>query len=333
MATVDPQRLARYKAEMEAQTARKTERKTFTKTELLKPPKNVEVLIRILPGQEPGSLDKDYFVEVWQHFGVSTSGAFPVTCPRTLDADASCPACAKVRELYATKNPQDKITAQKMRAKPRYMMSVIPLQGFPAEVLNKIVLWPAPQMIRDRIQSLFNNPDYGDITHATEGYDCRLTVTGEGMQTNYILDPVKNPSPLDDDPSVVEFILQAQLPLYKQRFAATCDDLRKYMTGESKMLIQHVDPNEVVAPEIDNSDEDESVFTQVDAAPAPAPAPVTTTQSATVAVAAAPAPVAAPVAPAPVAVAAPPVAAPAKRAKFDVSAIKSQIAGIKPALK
>jgi hypothetical protein len=329
MAQVDPKRLARYKAEHEAQEQRKAARKTFTKVDLLQPPKNVEVLLRILPGQEPGSVDKDYYVEVWQHFKVSTTAKFPVTCPRTLDQDAECPICAKVRQLYSTKNPQDKKSADDMRAKPRYMMGVIPLSGFADDILNKVVVWPAPQQVKLRVEALFNNPDWGDVTHPLEGYDCRLTVTGVDRNTTYTLDPVKTPSPLDDDPAVVDLILSAQPALYKYRFAAPVEQLRKFMLGETNTLTQHVDPSEVVAPDDVVPDEEESVFSQVEASPS-APAPVTTTESRE-----APVTVHAqvsPPTPAPVPVT-PPVAAPAKRGKFDVSAIKAQVAAIKPAVK
>lgn len=325
MAQVDPKRLARYKAEMEAQEARKAERKTFTKVDFFQPPRNVPVLIRILPGQDPGSLDKDYNVEIWQHFGVSPSAKFPVTCPRTLDADAECPICSKVRQLYSTKNPQDKIAADKMKGKPRFLMGVVPLQGFADDVLGKILVWPAPSKIRDRIQALFNNPDYGDITHPTEGYDCWLTVSGTDMtNTQYNLDPVKNPTPLSDDPAEIELVLAAQPALYKYRFAASTDQLRKFMLGEINTITQHVDPNEAAA-EADAPDEDESVLAKVavnTSAPAPAETATTTArvQTAVPNTSAAPStPVEAPVAP--------------KRPKFDVSAIKAQVANIKAGAK
>jgi len=325
MAQVDPKRLARYKAEMEAQEARKAERKTFTKVDFFQPPRNVPVLIRILPGQDPGSIDKDYYVEIWQHFNVSPSAKFPVTCPRTLDADAECPICSKVRQLYSTKNPQDKIAADKMKGKPRFLMGVVPLQGFADDVLNKILVWPAPSKIHDRIQALFNNPDYGDITHPTEGYDCWLTVSGSDMtNTTYNLDPVKNPTPLSDDPAEIELVLAAQPALYKYRFAASNEQLRKFMLGETNTITQHVDPEETAA-EADAPDEDESVLAKV-AVNTTAPAPVETAtatarvQTSVPNTSAAPSTVEAP------------VAAP-KRPKFDVSAIKAQIANIKAGAK
>lgn len=325
MAQVDPKRLARYKAEMEAQEARKAERKTFTKVDFFQPPRNVPVLIRILPGQDPGSIDKDYYVEIWQHFNVSPSAKFPVTCPRTLDADAECPICSKVRQLYSTKNPQDKIAADKMKGKPRFLMGVVPLQGFADDVLGKILVWPAPSKIRDRVQALFNNPDYGDITHPTEGYDCWLTVSGSDMtNTTYNLDPVKNPTPLSDDPAEIELVLAAQPALYKYRFAASNEQLRKFMLGEVNTITQHVDPAESAA-EADTPDEDESVLAKVavNIAPAPAPSPAETATTTARVQTSVPntsaAPSEAPAAP--------------KRPKFDVSAIKAQVANIKASTK
>lgn len=329
MAQVDPKRLARYKAEMEAQEARKAEKKTFTKVDFFQPPKNVAVLIRVLPGQDPGSIDKDYYVEIWQHFNVSPSAKFPVTCPRTLDADAECPICSKVRQLYSTKNPQDKISADKMRGKPRYMMAVVPLQGFADDVLGKILVWPAPMQVRDRIQVLFGNPDYGDITHPTEGYDCWLTVTGSEMNIKYSLDPVKNPTPLSDDPAEIELVLQAQPALYKYRFAAPNEQLRKFMLGETNSITQHVDPAE--GGEAEAPDEDESVLSQVAPAPASVEGPSTgRIQTATPNVSATAQSEPSPTTPFDPPAAAPaPVAAAPKRAKFDVSAIKAQVANIK----
>lgn len=327
MAQVDPKRLARYKAEMEAQEARKAEKKTFTKVDFFQPPKNVPVLIRLLPGQDPGSIDKDYYVEIWQHFNVSPSAKFPVTCPRTLDADAECPICSKVRQLYSTKNPQDKISADKMRAKPRYMLAVIPLQGCADDVLGKILVWPAPMQVRDRVQVLFGNPDYGDITHPTEGYDCWLTVTGSEMNIKYSLDPVKNATPISDDPSEVELVLQAQPALYKYRFAAPIEQLRKFMLGEINAITQHVDPAEDQAAE--SADEDESVFSKVE----PAAQPTRTPAAVPPVAAPPPSEPTTPFDPPPPASVPPPVVAAPKRAKFDVSAIKAQVANIKAGVK
>jgi hypothetical protein len=271
-----------------------------------KPPEGT-TRIRILPGQDPGSIDKDFYVAVIQHYNVnSESPTFPLTCPRTTSKNNDCPVCTKVDSLYKTRTEPDKALAGKMRGKERFFMGIIPLEG---EQAGKILIWTAPVTVKNKLLSLFNDSDYGDITHPTEGHDIKITRFGTGFDTTYDCTPAPRKSAISDDPQELQVILSMQPDLYKFRIPGTAEDIRKFMSGEISMVTQNG------YGETKNSNEPEEEFPQVINLPpvaqttAPSPTPESVFADPPVV-----APKATPEAP--------------KRPKFDVSGIKAQVQGI-----
>jgi hypothetical protein len=201
-----------------------------------KPKKGTLNRIRILPGQEPGSIEKNFFVKIKQHSYVNPSSFSAVTCPRTLNPVAECPVCSRVDALYKSNNEQDRTIGSKIRAKERFFFGIIPLDG---EQAGQIVIWSAPKVVRNAVVTYMSDSDYGDITHPTEGWDLKVTITGETFNnTVYTILPAAHASAITDDPNELAEILVAQPPLWKLRRAASPEDIRKFMSGELQNLPQ-----------------------------------------------------------------------------------------------
>lgn len=310
-------RMARYRREIEAEETRGSGVE-FVKFNRWIPPKNKQVKFRVLPGQEPGSEDKDFFVKVLLHYKVSPSAKVPVVCPRTLEPSAECPVCAKVNALYKTGNEQDKKQASLMKARSRYNLGIIPIEGDVPENIGKIFVWTAPKSVKDDIISMFEDSDYGDVTDPRTGRDIKLKITGELFDTEYEVLPSPNASPISDDDAEIEMVLAAQPDLWKTRYAATADEIRKYMNGETNVLNQGNGGKPVMTHKAQTEEDAEvsSVFDNVVAdstventAPAVIPSDSESVKS-----------------PVPQEVPAP--AQPAPKRKFDLSALQKQVAAI-----
>lgn len=309
-------RMARYRREIEAEETRGSGVE-FVKVNRWIPPKNKQVKFRVLPGQEPGSEDKDFFVKVLLHYKVSPSAKVPVVCPRTLDPSAECPVCTRVNALYKTGNEQDKKQASLMKARSRYNLGVIPLEGDAPENIGKILLWTAPKSVKDDIIGLFEDPDYGDVTDPRTGRDLKLKITGELFDTEYEVLPSPNASPISDDEAEIEMVLAAQPDLWKTRYAASADEIRKFMSGETNVLNQGNGGKPVMSQKV-QSDEDaevDSVFDNVvsasaveNAAPAAIPSVAPTVKPAVPQEST--------------------TAQPAPKRKFDLSALQKQVAAL-----
>ena len=257
-------RMARYRKEIEAEETRGSNVE-FVKVNRWYPPKNKQVKFRLLPGQEPGSEEKDFFVKVLLHYKVSPAAKVPVICPRTLDPHAECPICAKVNVLYKTGNEQDKKQAGQMKAKSRFNLGVIPLEGDEAENIGKIFVWTAPKSVKDDVIGLFEDSDYGDVTDPRTGRDLKLKITGEMFDTEYELLPAPERTAISDDDAEIEMVLAAQPDLWKTRYPASADDIRKYMNGETNVLNQGNGgkPLTINKAQVEEDSDVESVFSKV----------------------------------------------------------------------
>ena len=312
-------RMARYRKEIEAEETRGSSVE-FVKFNRWIPPKNKQVKFRLLPGQEPGSEDKDFFVKVLLHYKVSPSAKVPVICPRTLDPHAECPICAKVNALYKTGNEQDKKQASLMKARSRYNLGVIPLEGDAPENIGKIFVWTAPKSVKDDIIGFFEDSDYGDVTDPRTGRDLKLKITGEMFDTKYELLPAPEKTPISDEDSEIEMVLAAQPDLWKTRYAASADEIRKYMNGETNVLNQGNGgkPLTVNKAQAEEDADVDSVFDNV----------VSESAVENVAAVAAPIPSPSPTVKPPVQQDASPAPMAAPKRKFDLSALQKQVAAL-----
>lgn len=224
MAMMDQKRLARYNTEMGSDAA------SFIKIPFFKLGAGT-TKVRVLPGQEPGSIDKDFYVLVYLHYKVSpTKPTVPVVCARTKDPRQKCPICDYIAELKASGDEGDKITAEEMAPRMKYVLGIMPLEG---EDRGKQMVYMAPKKIWQKIIQLGTDEEYGDVTHPYEGFDLKFIKSGTGKKgTEYDCTPVRNPSPIASDPAEVEEILANQFDLWRFRVVPSAEEVIGFMNGD-----------------------------------------------------------------------------------------------------
>lgn len=226
MAVVDKNRLARFKADSAGAA-------DFIKINFLKFDSNL-LRLRILPGQEPGNIEKDFYVKTMLHYGAVPSNPRQyIICPKTTDPKAVCPVCNEVQRLKANASKFDEAEIMRLKAKPRYAIGVLPRDGKQAD---EICVFMAPKQVFTQITDLMNNEDYGDITHPFEGYDVRISKKGEGRNIQYMLQPTKKASQIVDDEEQLATILNDQPDLWRFRLAADPNEIQALLDGEITVL-------------------------------------------------------------------------------------------------
>lgn len=224
MAQLTDARRARYRQELEA-----SENTTFIKMPLFKLPEG-QTKIRVLPGIEPGSVDKDFFCKSIVHYFVSPSNPkIPVISPKSKNPAAKCPLFNKVQELKGSSSPADNAEAMKLRGQVRYYLGIIPREGDDA---GKVMVYPAPKAIFTKILTLMEDPEYGDVTSPTEGRELKFIRTGKGKDTRYDVMASPKVTPITHDEEELEQILEAQPELWRYREAPEYDEIVKFMNGE-----------------------------------------------------------------------------------------------------
>jgi hypothetical protein len=186
--------------------------------------------LRILPGLDPASADKDFFCKGIAHYFVSpTNPKIPVICPKSKNPKAFCPVCEQVQTLSKSANKADNLTADKLRGKARYYMGVFVREG---EDAGKVMVYSAPKVVYMKVLTYLEDTEYGDITHPTEGYDLKISRTGTGKDTRYDVTASPKVSPISDDPAEIEQVLANQPELWRFREAPSSDEIEKFMAGE-----------------------------------------------------------------------------------------------------
>jgi len=267
MAQLTDARRARYRQELES-----SESTSFIKIPLFKLPEG-STRIRVLPGIEPGSVDKDFFCKSIVHYFVSpTNPKIPVISPKSKNPNAKCPLYNKVQELKSSSSPADNAEATKLRGQTRYYLGVIPREG---EDAGKIMVYPAPKAIFTKILTLMEDPEYGDVTSPTEGRELKFIRTGKGKETRYDVMASPKVTPITHDEEELAQILENQPELWRYREAPEYDEIVKFMNGEITQFTTGgfavKRASTVAATPTEEESEEEDEF----AAPAPAPAPKT----------------------------------------------------------
>ena len=139
-----------------------------------KPILNVDTIVRILPTE-----DGDPFKEFFTHYlkenqtddkGKTKEITTSVFCPKK-NLGESCAICDLVSKLYKNGGEDDRKFAKEITAKQRFFSAII-VRG---EEEKGVHVWGYPQGIYNKLIKTVLNPEIGDITDPTEGYD--LTVT------------------------------------------------------------------------------------------------------------------------------------------------------------
>lgn len=224
MAQLSDARRTRYRQELES-----SETSSFIKIPLFKLPEG-STRVRVLPGIDPGSVDKDFYCKSIVHYNVSPSNPkIPVISPRSKNPNAFCPLNEKIKELKNSSSPADNAEAMKLRGLTRYYLGVIPREG---EDAGKIMVYPAPKAIFTKILTLMEDPEYGDITSPTEGRDLKFIRTGKGKDTRYDITASPRTTAITSDPEELAQILENQPELWRYREAPSAEEITQFMDGE-----------------------------------------------------------------------------------------------------
>lgn len=226
MAQLTDERRARYRHELEAS---ETPMRGQNKIAYLKLPAG-KTKVRILPGIDPSSPDKDFYCKAGTHYWANPNNPkLPVPCAKTKNPRQSCCICAKVDELKNSANKADNAEAEKLRARVRYYMGLVPREGDDA---GKVMVYAAPKAIYTKILSYMEDPEYGDVTSPTEGYDITLHRTGMGKETRYDAIASRVSTALSENPEEITEVLSNQPELWRFREAPVQEEVVKFMAGE-----------------------------------------------------------------------------------------------------
>ncbi len=227
MTEISTTRLSRYQKDLENAAFRGT----TEKIPYLKLAAGKSVKIRILPGEDPEDLSKDFFVKGINHYNMNPEKPqIPVVSPRTLDSNAYCPMYEAYLALKKSSSKTDNDMAIKLRPNTRYYMNVYVKSG---ENAGKVMVYAAPKQVWEAAITHISNPDYGDITDPEKGFDFNLTRTGSDMNnTSYSLVAVPSPRPIASDEDELNEILAQRYDLSKFRQPPSVAEIKKFMNGE-----------------------------------------------------------------------------------------------------
>ncbi len=225
MAHLSDDRRARYRQEL---AASETSFRDKPKMVYFKPPTGT-TKVRVLPGIDPSTPDKDFYCKAGTHYWANPSNPkLPVPCSKTKNPKATCLVCDKSNELKASTNKADNIASEKIRVKVRYYMGIIPREGDDA---GKVMVYPAPKAIYTKILSYMEDPEYGDVTNPADGCDINIIRSGSGMETKYDTIAARASSPISNNPDEVEAILKTQPELWRFREAPDQEEVAQFMAG------------------------------------------------------------------------------------------------------
>lgn len=264
MSDISEARRARYKKEIEEAESKSAGRGNFFKI------KKGVTSFRVLPGQEPGSIDKDFAVKVIQHFNVIADSKRPITCPKSSNDQAYCPIHERYEKLLKG-DEEEQAEAKMIRPARRWYIGVINRDTEDEANFNKIGILPVPETVKTKIQKIMLNEDYDDITDPTEGRDIKIEKTGEKIDTKYEVHVRPKVRPIADDEDAIKEILDNQPDLWKYAVANTAEEIKAFMDGKIDRLPdpnRPVDAKKKAAKDEDGDDDDDTPKTAKKAAPA-----------------------------------------------------------------
>lgn len=186
--------------------------------------------VRVLPGQEPSSIDKDFYVKSIICYHVNPNNPrIPVVSPKTKDPSAPCPIHDKYFKLRGSDDPADQAQAKLIAPKTYFYMCVLMLDGPDA---GKIKVLQGRKTLWKKIMALMSDSEYGDITDPIKGFDIRIVKSGKELDTEYDVIPARMPTPISEDADEVADILANQFDLWRFREAPSIGEIKKFMAGE-----------------------------------------------------------------------------------------------------
>jgi len=226
MAQLTDERRARYRHELESS---ETPMRGQNKIAYLKLSAG-KTKVRVLPGLDPSSPDKDFYCKAGTHYWANPNNPkLPVPCAKTKNPRSTCVICTRVDELKNSSNKADNAEAEKLRVRVRYYMGLILREG---EDAGKVMVYAAPKAIYTKILSYMEDPEYGDVTSPTEGYDITLHRSGTGKETKYEAVASRISTPISENAEEIAAVLEAQPELWRFREAPIQEEVKKFMAGE-----------------------------------------------------------------------------------------------------
>ena len=134
-----------------------------------------------------------FYSEGFMHFNLGEDGKTTVTCPKTFGEHRPCPICSYADQLLKSKDKNDQSLGTRLKRRKRVYINVLNRDDEKAPDEPKVlsigvtILRPLLDVICD--------PDYGDITHPTDGRDITITKKGAGLKTEYTVVVKPNTSP------------------------------------------------------------------------------------------------------------------------------------------
>lgn len=160
-------------------------------------PSEEESIIRILP-----PIDEDGLF--YKATGSHKFGDNFFWCPR-LEASKRCPMCEETRKRYNSGTDLDKEIARAIKPKKKYLYNI---NNRKAKDPAKVEVYLTGPKIWEKLMSYFFDDEYGSLDDIEKGYDFKLIRKVIDDYANYSDSrPMKNPSPLSDDPKEVAEIL------------------------------------------------------------------------------------------------------------------------------
>jgi hypothetical protein len=157
------------------------------RTQFWEPQVSNKNLIRVLR-KGPGD---PWFYETVVHYGLGPEKRDRATCLRPLGLE--CPACVETERLKEAGTPPDKERADKIKASKHYLMNVLDCN----DLEQGVQVFRCRETILVQLTEYFFDTEYGDFTHPHEGYNVKITRTGQGIQgTRYTTRLSKQATPL-----------------------------------------------------------------------------------------------------------------------------------------
>lgn len=176
-------------------------------------------VIRILP---PPKGKSNPFADSMQHYVNLPTGSVSFNCPRFDKPPRLCPVCAEYNRLKNSPHKKDKDKAGEYAPRTRIYVNIIDkTPGLGGEEAGPQV-FAFGKSIYSALMKLYRDPDWGNFTHPTEGYDVLIGREGVGKNTEYTVMGKPNSALLHKDAAVMKRWIEGQVSL--DRYVAIPSD-------------------------------------------------------------------------------------------------------------
>lgn len=213
-----------------------------------RPDEDSVTTVRLVPFKH----NPDYpFIELYFHYNI---GRKNYLSPMSFgDPD---PVVKFVDELKSTGDRDDWQTARSIEPKLRTYVPIV-VRG---EEEKGVRFWGFGKTVYENLLSLIGDPEYGDMTDPTSGYDIKIEyISKEKASGNFPetkIRAARKNSKLTDDPNLMKKLLEDQ-PTLEEVFEREWTDYDELDTAFKKFLSGEVDDDTPAPKATSNSDDDD----------------------------------------------------------------------------